>query len=220
MIVKIKFISVFLLFFIVSVNALSQEEVVQIATEEFNRYVPMEYKNEYVYWYTQPSASNPGSSEVYWERRINNIPVYGDRVVITVNEDSREIIHKYIRREQNIEGLDITSTLSQNQVEWFLQKSYKNIEVVEISQQINNKKIVWLATLKGTAGRAKVLVGAKNGEIEFLGGSSGEFSAQTSIKFDPTAYYIDIYSPYIIFGLLGAGGIIYFKKFHHTTRRK
>mgnify|MGYP001565545246 CR=1 FL=1 len=207
---KIKFdlVPLFCLLQVNFASALTEQQIVSMAMNEFNSFVSNDYRNEYVYASIEPNTGNPGSFDVRWNREINGVPVFGDRVVITVNGNSGEIVHKYIRREQNTEGVDFTLTITSDQAKWIAEKAYGRTSR-NPKLQIMNGKLMYEARLESGP---IIGIDAKTGESQVLATPLGSSIEAVQTSFNPTQYYLETYGLYTTFAILILGGFVYYRK--------
>lgn len=205
------------------VSAFSEQQLIQKATDEFNRYVPLEYRYEYVYSYIEPASERDGTHNVVWERRLNGIKLWGDRVVIRVFDTTGNIDFEYIKRDQNITNVDLEAVLTSDQTKWIINRAYKGTLTEEPTIVIDNKRLIWQIQMDLSDGKTHIWVDidAKTGETIRFTQSRGSSVSQIATRFDATQYYLDIYGSYIfLLAVIFVGGAFYFWKHPFSQNKK
>jgi hypothetical protein len=209
---NIKIICCILLLTIPITFSLSEKDLIQKATDEFNLYVPTEFRHEYVFSEISSASERDGTHKIIWIRKINNIPIFGDRVVIQIYDENGSIDSKYIRRVQNISEFALYYTLNSDQAQFTVSQYIAPI-IFDEGLQFMDGKLFYLYKIEG--GNA-VRVDAQTGYAETYASVIGSgYSADGTAQFNPTDYYLDRYGPYGVIGLVAVTGLIYLKFRHH-----
>ena len=204
------FIILFMSIVVFAQEVLTEDQAKRMAEDTFQKEVPPSIRNEFVLVFSGRVEYVQGDNSLYkvfWERRVNNITVPYDGFFFTIYLRTGEIISKELKYSTQSSQIDTTYTISKDQAKWILLQ--KKLEIQKEPQlQIRNNKVVWDVYAEG----CEMGIDAKTGSIEIYGCSTGVAPDISNVRFDPTAYYIDVYGIYFALGMLAISGLVYWKR--------
>ncbi len=191
--------------------ALSENEIFGIAQTEFNKTVPIELRNEFSD--LDIKISNPDPSyyqNVYhftWRRVLNGIRFGDDRFSIGVYEDGTTTSSFY-QYSASSSQIDITPSITSHQARFVVDRNIDSISE-DKGLEIQGGKLYYIFVVKGGNW---VRVDAKTGYAETYQWALGSDGSGGTAQFDATQYYSKVYGPYLVLGLIGIGGLVYWKR--------
>ena len=206
------------------IYALDETEIVKIAQVEYNKIVPMEYRNQYIDYEILHKPSGD-MVVVFWQRKINGIPVYNDFFSIGINTiTGTQIGSSILKYSINASDIDTSYNISKEQAACTALNAYPTgIILEEPHLVIHGRDLLWDMTLgipyeNGENGGSSLWLGldSDTGETKFFDVSMGAYIQQVPTHFDPlvcpAGTDIDLY---IAIGLIIAVIVvgIYLKKF-------
>lgn len=163
---------------------ITEIQALQIAQNTFQQEVPKEIRNEYVLSHIERNRIIPEYYEIWWARKINGIPVIGDRFYIYIDSRNRNIVEKHLDYSTPFSQIDTSYVITKDQARWLVENAYKGKLIEGPNLFIVNKKTVWRVWVgfSGTHDTVWINIDAKTGET-----ISFELSEGASIENFPTA---------------------------------
>ncbi len=198
-------------------EGIPENQITTIANDYLTRNVPSEYRNEYV---LVRNDSEAGRRVIGWHRKINNIPVYGESVGLWINPGTGEIINRWYNNPPKIPASEIDAypTLSKEQAEWVAKQAYGRVDTSNTRLRIMGDRAVWSLYVYGLF----IDMDADTGEtVHVYHTFGGGGSSEVPTKWDPVAYYTDVFGSYMFLGaLILIGGLAFVFRYKFLPTKK
>ena len=209
-------------------KSVSQNDLIQIATEEFEKTVPIEYRSEYSKFTVQPDPMGR-VTWITWQREINSIPVRGDKFFIRLYSSNGEVINYEYDYSGPANEFDTISTVTKQQAAQIALNSYGG-SIIKVERdnpylEIHGKDLLWMINLVFTSeegaeeGRLWLGLDADTGETKVFNPSEGLSIQQLPTSFTPPWYQpLLLYPEYVAITIVAiVGALIYLRKTEKTS---
>ena len=217
--------TIILLFSSISMAA-TEQEIIQIATQEFQKIVPSDVRNEY----SKFSIGTDAQGTVYWltwQRMIQDIPIIDDKLFLRIYPSGTIINHEY-SHSYSASEFDTIPIITKDQAEWFMQKQGKFMNIGSSEAYgnpylaIKDKKLIWIGYIDVGKGIIELGVDSKTGQSEILAASQSWSFSLTNTTIDIRQYYLETYGLYAVITavVVIGGGYLYYKKKMFVNNKK
>ncbi len=204
-----------LLLVTISIGEISEKQILDLAQSNFDSTVPNDIRNEFYYIGIERSSIDDNFYNVKWERRVNGFRVFEDRFIVTIDSTNGNIANMHYVYSTPASQIDTNPALTQNQAKWVAERYYAKVSEPPELVIIGGKLIYRTKVGSG----AIIGIDADTGESQILAVPLGGTNInQVPTKFDPMAYYLDVYGIYIAFGAIAIAGVTYWKFFAHKKK--
>ncbi len=159
------FIFFMILFFILMIHStladdLPRAKIIQIATDEFNKIIPIEYQSNYEMSVVERLQT---SYYIKWIRKINSIPDYNDYFLVRIYPDSGDIVNTEYHYSGSI-NISTISTITSDQAKWIINQAYNGAFTKDTIRAILDAKLDWRTQMRLPSGLIWVDIDANTGE--------------------------------------------------------
>ena len=212
----IKFSILLFLIFSININSvfsvLSNSEVQSIAQSEFEKTVPQDIRDEYLFLGIVRSLTlteHENTREVMWTRVVNNIQVRENWFLVWIDADSGEVVDTIFNYGYPASEIDTSITMTESQASQLALQTYGG-EILEFPYlEIVEKRPIWIMILKFPSGSTlKLGLDADNGETIIFSQSRGSDIQQLPTSFKPPWYQPLLLHPeYAVVAIIAIAGV-------------